>query len=48
MRPRESVLPDPRQCWPDTVAYDAAVQSLLARFISNFHRFDENVPQAAE
>jgi len=44
----DSVLLDPRQCWPDAAAYDAAAQSLLARFIANFRRFDEDVPQAAE
>ena len=44
----DSVLLDPRQCWPDALAYDSAAQSLLARFIANFRRFDENVPQAAE
>jgi phosphoenolpyruvate carboxykinase (ATP) len=43
-----SRLLDPRQCWPDPVAYDAAAQALLARFVANFRKFDEDVTQAAE
>jgi phosphoenolpyruvate carboxykinase (ATP) len=41
-------LLDPRQCWPAATEYDAAAESLLARFIANFRKFDEGLPRAAE
>ncbi|HEY9012973.1 MAG TPA: phosphoenolpyruvate carboxykinase (ATP), partial [Devosia sp.] len=44
----EGKLLDPRQCWPDPAAYDAAAEALLARFVANFRKFDEKVPAAAE
>ena len=39
---------DPRKCWPDAASYDEAARKLLARFVENFRKFDEDVPQAAE
>jgi phosphoenolpyruvate carboxykinase (ATP) len=43
-----SRLLDPRKCWPSAAEYDAAAQRLLQRFVDNFRKFDEPVPQAAE
>ena len=42
----DSQILDPRETWPDPVAYDATAQKLVGQFIENFAQFAEHVDEA--
>jgi phosphoenolpyruvate carboxykinase (ATP) len=43
----EKTLLDPRACWTDSSAYEAAAQKLVQLFAENFHRFEDTENRVA-